>query len=58
MGGAGELIADIDAEPAAIVQCTVALTPDEIQMVDILFIAVAESKLFLAPVVLQLPVGW
>jgi len=53
----GELVADVDAEPAAGMQHPFALAPDKIQIVDVALIAVVKSDLVLRPVVLELPVG-
>jgi len=52
----GELIPDIDTEPAAVIEHPVTFIPDKIQLVDIAFVAVIEAYLVICAVILQLPV--
>ena len=56
VGGAGELIADIDTEATPWTEHPMAFGPHQIQVVDVILVGVAESDLLIPAVVLQLPV--
>ena len=51
-----ELITDIDAQAAAVVQNTVAFFPCEVKIVDVLFVGIMKANLLNIVVILELPV--
>jgi len=55
--GAGELVPDVDAEPAPGVEDPSGLVPDEVEVVDVVLVGVVEPDLVSVSVVLELPVG-
>ena len=58
VGGARELVADIHTQPTSRCQRAVTLGPDEVQLVDVVLVAVGEAELGVTAVVFQLPVRW
>lgn len=52
----GELVAYIDAQPTTVVQNTIALSPNRIQIVYIAFIAVMKTDLSIIAIIFQLPI--
>ncbi len=52
----GELVADIYAQAAAVMQYAIAFRPNCIQIVYITLIAVVEADLPVVPIILQLPI--
>ena len=55
--GPGELVSDVDAEPASGMEDPSGFAPDEVEVVDVLLVGVVEPDLVSVSVVLQLPVG-
>ncbi|MBP5200734.1 MAG: hypothetical protein J6Z82_08805 [Schwartzia sp.] len=54
--GTGELVPNIDAQPAAVGKDAVALLPYQIQIVDVIFIVVVEPDLGFVTVIFRLPI--
>jgi hypothetical protein len=55
--GTGKLIADIDTQPATVVQHAVTFLPCKVQMIDIGFVIIVKTDLIFRSVIFQLPVG-
>jgi hypothetical protein len=50
------LVADIHAEPASVIKDSVAFAPYQIEIIDIIFVAVIKPDLVICPIILELPV--
>ena len=55
--GPRELVADINAQATPIMQDSMAFLPDQIQIIDVVFIGVIEADLVGTGVIFKLPVG-
>jgi len=51
VNGTGKLVANVYTQPATVVKSAIALFPNQIQVVDVIFVAVVETNLVICSVV-------
>lgn len=56
VNGARKLITNVDTQPAAVVNNAVTFFPDEVEVVDVILVAVVKADLIVGAIVFQLPV--